>query len=113
MKTLNEAEALSAEDKELLREVEAVVHALLPTAEVLLYGSVARGTRTPGSDYDILILTNESMNTKDEEEISAAVYNVELARDAVVSTQFCTKEERDLHPGMPFHREVERDGIVL
>ena len=57
MKTIEQTHVVSEEDKALLREMKKVIREVVSAAEVLLYGSVARGTQGPESDYDILVLT--------------------------------------------------------
>jgi predicted nucleotidyltransferase len=40
----------------LLNRVKTAVHALSPEAEIILYGSRAKGTARADSDWDFLIL---------------------------------------------------------
>ncbi len=65
MKTIEQTDVVSKKDKELLLKLKGYIREIAPDAELLLYGSVARGSHGPESDYDILVLTNESL-TKDE-----------------------------------------------
>ncbi len=47
-----------------------------PKAEVILYGSRARGDERTGSDWDILILTDYSINLQDEREFRDKLYDL-------------------------------------
>jgi len=113
MKTLDQVDTITAEDRALLSKVKEVIHEFLPTATVLLYGSVARGTQEAESDYDILVLSDESLTTKQEDRIRSAVFHVEIETGAVLSTQFFAKGQWDRHRAMPFRIEVDQDGILL
>ena len=56
MKRLENVHVISQDDKRLLRELKDVVLRWAPDADLLLYGSAARGSRRPESDYDVLVL---------------------------------------------------------
>ena len=115
MKTLEQVDLLCTRDRELLKEIKTLIQQFLPTATVLLYGSVARGTSDPESDYDLLVLTDDPLDREEEELIGDAIYKLELQKGIVISDIFHTKAQWDspLYRAMPFHREVERDSIVL
>jgi predicted nucleotidyltransferase len=53
MKSLQEAPALSAADRDLLVRARDAVRAVEPNAVVILYGSRARGDAAPDSDWDL------------------------------------------------------------
>ena len=113
MVKLEEARGISLDDKGLLADVKQTVRQFLPDADVYLYGSVARGTQEADSDYDFLVVTESKLGSKDEETIWDAVFEIEMAREAALSVQFCSHEDWRRHKGMPFYAEVRRDGIAL
>lgn len=113
MKTIEEVTVVSDQDRRLLHEVKRTIRESLPTAEVLLYGSVARGTQEPESDYDILVLTDDALSREEERAVDNAIYELELAHGVVLSTIYHSIEEWNRHPAMPFHVRVESEGIVL
>ena len=113
MKTLEQVGGLSARDIKLLGEVKGIVRQFLPSADVLLYGSLARGARDAESDYDILILTDELLTRQEERRIDNTLYDLELAHEVVLSTIYQTQKDWDRYRAMPFHVEVEKDGVVL
>ena len=113
MKTLEETEVISKRDQDLLRELKTLVRQELPGATVLLYGSVARGTQGPESDYDMLILTDAPISDDQEDAVRATLYPCELDRGVVVSKMFYSRDEWDRHPAMPFHVELERDAVII
>ena len=113
MKTLKETQTVSEADKVLLDQLRQGVQRFLPTATVLLYGSVARGTPGPESDYDILIVVDEPLSAQEEDRIRDSIFDLEMASGAVISTQFISKNELIAHSAMPFLLEVGKDGILL
>lgn len=113
MKTIEQARAVSEEEKALLGETKKVIQGFLPTAKVLLYGSAARGTQGPESDYDVLVLTDRLISSQEEDRVRDAVYDLQVARGELISTFFFAKDFWDKHRDMPFHQEVDRDAIVL
>ncbi len=44
----------------IIDKIKSVVHSFLPGAKILLFGSYARGESGKGSDYDVLVITNET-----------------------------------------------------
>ncbi len=115
MKTLEQMDVLSLKDKELLEEVKMRIHRFLSSAEIVLYGSVARGTQGPESDYDVLVLTEETLASNQEGEIRDALFDLEMTTGAALTMLFYSKEEwqTPVSRVSPFRQEVERDGIVL
>jgi predicted nucleotidyltransferase len=112
MKKISES-ALSVTEKETLDEVKRTIHAFLPTATVLLYGSVARGTQRPDSDYDVLVLTDEPVARAQQDVIDDAVYDIQLAHGVLIVVNFMDGAFWEHHPAMPLRQEVDRDAILL
>jgi len=115
MRNLRQASTISQDALPILQDCKRAIQEVLPTATVLLYGSLARGTAGPESDWDILVLTDHPIPPADEERVRRAVYALELKHDVVLSLLLYAKQEWDdpLHRAMPFHEEVEREGLVL
>jgi len=115
MRTLAQMTALSDKDRDLLCKVNDIIRSFFPDADVLLYGSIARGTADPESDYDLLVLTEEPLSKEEERTIDDAVFEVETTAGVIICAIFCPKEQWDtpLYRAMPFHWEVDRDAVVL
>lgn len=113
MKTIEQTDVVSEKDKALLREVKDLIRTVVPTANVLLYGSVATGTQGQESDYDILVLTDEPLSKNEERRIERQVLDLELTHDVILSTIYHSKAEWDRRADLPFHSEVEKHGVAL
>ena len=115
MKTLEEASTVTVEARDVLAEVKRTVLEVCPSATILLYGSVSRGTRTAESDYDFLILTEQRLSHAEEKELNRRIYELELEREAVLSTIVYSMDQWDspVSRGSPFFEEIQRDGITL
>lgn len=99
----------------ILEQCRQVIRRLAPEARVLLYGSRARGTAAPDSDYDLLVITPAPLAPEVIDQIRDALYELELKYGVVISALFYSEEEWQdpLRRVTPFHREVEQEGIVL
>lgn len=103
------------ERETLLKRVKEAVHGIDPEAEIILYGSRARGDWTEDSDWDLLVLLSEEPDREMREAIESAVYDVELESEEILVPIMRTKEFWDSPRAraMQFHEHVERDGVKL
>lgn len=99
----------------LLSEVKAVVQAVEPTADVILFGSRARDQACADSDWDFLILVSGEADDARIDKIRHQLYEIEWTSGEVLSSIVWSREEWDSDPYrlMPLHQEVERDGVRL
>lgn len=115
MKTREEWEAETA-DPELLRRCKEAVRHVVPDADVILYGSRARGdAQDEHSDYDLLILTDQEDIVAVEEKVQKALFWIEVDTGAVLPIIVFSREEwnTELHRCMPLHENIEREGVAL
>lgn len=98
----------------LLKRVKAAVLELEPEAQVILYGSRARGTAQPDSDWDFLILLPR-MDKALEWQIKDRLYDIELETDTVLSSIIRSRQEwlSKRYEVVPLRREIERDGVTV
>lgn len=115
MRTIDTIQLLKPRDKDLLSNLKCVIQGFSPSANLLLYGSIARGTQCPESDYDILVLMDTPLTLSEDDAIQDAVYDLELSYGVVISIIFFTKDEWSgpLACAMPFHKQVEADAVLL
>ncbi len=99
----------------LLKEIKQNVLALEPEAEIILYGSRARGDYSPDSDWDLLVLLNGKVNRQRKEKLYKSFYRIELKTNEILSPLI--KEQifwnSDLHKATALHKNAIRDGIKI
>jgi len=115
MKSYNDWEKSAPKAEKLINRVEQAIHSIVPDAEIILYGSHARGDAGPLSDWDFLILVHEPVDRNLTIAIRNKLYDVELETDTVLSCIVRTKREWDSprYSVLPFKRTVEREGVVV
>lgn len=115
MKSIKRVRRIPIADKQLLAELKEIVLERVPDADLILYGSTARGSREPDSDYDVVILVDTQLSRDEEEALDCAIYSLELDRGVVLSTFIYTRGQWDepLMSVTPFHRNVESEGVLL
>lgn len=115
MKRLAEYEIISEDEKALLLRCSEAIKRIDPSAEVILYGSRARGEAIPESDYDLLILIDGEVPLEKEDLICRQLYPIELETGKVLSAMVYSRQQWDtpLYRIMPYHRNIEKDGVVV
>lgn len=103
------------EETALLRRIRETVHAIEPTAQIILYGSRARGDAAPDSDWDLLVLLDGPVTYGRIDGVRHRLYQLEWDTNTVLSSIVRNKEEWDssLYGAMLFHENVEREGMRL
>jgi predicted nucleotidyltransferase len=82
-------------------------------AEMILYGSQARGDAEEGSDIDILVVLKGEVNAcKEIDRTIDIVANISLTHDTVVSCVFMD-EEYYSHRNPPLLMNIRREGVRL
>ncbi len=82
--------------------------------EIVLYGSVAKGTNTEESDIDIALLIKLPLNKELEEQLSDFVVDMNLKYDTVFSViDIDYRNFKKWESALPFYRNVKQEGIVL
>ena len=112
--TINDQKVAAQET--MLDTLRGSIIALLPSgASVLLFGSRARGTHRPDSDWDLLVLLNrEGRSTWEDYDNVGYPWNMlfwNLGQN--VNTIIQTKEEWNQKHFTPFYKNVMEDAIIL
>jgi predicted nucleotidyltransferase len=102
-------------DKTLLKQVEQQIHSIVPDAEVILYGSRARGDAALASDWDFLILVEQPLGRDLIVEIKNRLYDLELKTDTVLTSIVRTRNEWNSprYSVLPFKHIIEQEGVSL
>lgn len=93
--------------RNLIREIDA-------SAEVILYGSRARGDSHPESDWDILILVDTRVDLDYERTFRHKLYDLELETGEVFSVTVLNKDAwKTRHWMTPLFKNVSREGVRI
>ena len=85
-----------------------------PRAEAILYGSRARGEEHPGSDWDVLILTDYPVDIDKEREFRDKIYDLELETEESFSIFVYSKNNWYTKQKItPFFHNVTLEGLRL
>jgi predicted nucleotidyltransferase len=112
---LPEANRLSSHEKEILLNCRDAIRGIDRTAEVILYGSRARGDATEESDYDLLIVSDGPATIEREDRLRRALYDIQLETGTVITVILVNRAdwETPLYKAMPLHQNITREGISL
>ena len=101
--------------QDLLRQIKKVVFNFDPKAEVILFGSRARGDFRPDSDWDVLILLNKpKIDYHEKRLIRKQLYQVELESEQSISAfVFSSSEWYSNQKDTPLFESVESEGLHL
>ena len=105
----------------MIRSKQHIVHLIRKkvndidkTAEVILYGSRARGDEHPDSDWDILILVSSKTDLDYERVFRHSMYDLELELSEAISISVYNKSEwKSKYWMTPLYQNVAREGIRI
>ena len=99
---------------EILAKIKTKVLELNPQAEVILFGSRARGDYREDSDWDLLILLPEEVNLQTKRKYSDITFQIELDYLISISTLvYSQKEWNEKLCISSLFQNVEKEGLVL
>ncbi|RZV36961.1 MAG: nucleotidyltransferase domain-containing protein [Candidatus Acidulodesulfobacterium acidiphilum] len=108
---------LKLKDNEIkaVEELKKTILGIYPDAEIILFGSKARGDYTEDSDIDILILLNTEVNSKLEEKIIGDIYDIELKYGLLFGPLIKNINDwNNDYKGNPFLKEnILREGMFI
>ncbi|TKG95724.1 nucleotidyltransferase domain-containing protein [Puteibacter caeruleilacunae] len=103
------------ERKEILLLIKRDIKKVEPNADIILYGSEARGDSSSDSDIDLLILVDkENLSYQDKAVISDPLYHIELQTGVQISPIIYTHTQWNNRPfKTPFYINVMNEGVSL
>ena len=105
---------MKTKTRNISRLIKQQVSELDPTAEVVLYGSRARGDEFIDSDWDILILTKGPADIHIERKFRHKLYDLELELGESFSVFVYSKEDWHQNQSItPFYQNVSREGLQI
>ncbi len=98
-----------------MQQIKATVHSELPDAEIILYGSRARGDATRESDWDILVLTDAKVTLDLERRIWHLLDAISLEEAEVICAVVYNRKDwqESLMVVTPYYANFTREGIRL
>ena len=101
--------------EELLERVKEAVHQIEPEAEIILYGSRARGDAHAESDWDFLILLDGKVDDERTDRIRHRLYDIEWDCGEILCSIVRNREEWDspLYQVTPFSKIIRKQGMPI
>lgn len=100
--------------KHIAQLIRKNINLIDPKAEIILYGSRARGDDKPDSDWDILILTDYPVDLEKERKFRNNLYDLELEAGESFSLFIYSKSDWTTKQRItPFYHNVIQEGVAL
>lgn len=99
----------------ITKKIKDIIKQADPSAQVILYGSRARGDAKNDSDWDVLILLNKpKVSLKDEQIFRHKLYDIALETGQCISTFVYSKKEWNSKFSVtPLYENIKKEGIYL
>ena len=98
----------------VIKSIQQLARKTLPkNSTLLLYGSRARGDYHSDSDWDLLILLDKPKLEANDYDVTYPFRELGWEINEEISTHIYTKKQWNDWTFLPYHKNVERDKIVL
>lgn len=106
---------MNIKEKHITDLIKAKILLKNPMADVILFGSHARGESNKNSDWDILILLNQHhVNRLIEKEYRDEVFDIEIEIGEPISILVFSKNDwEQKYKATPLYQNIKREGIPL
>jgi excisionase family DNA binding protein len=106
---------LKDNEKKALLELKKILFKSFSVAEIILYGSKARGDFDEESDMDILIILKNKVDDNIREEIFSMSFKIEIKYDVIFGILVETEDfwSSPLAGAMPIHSNISREGVPV
>lgn len=103
--------------KAILIKIRDLIHAVAPNAEIILFGSQARGDATKQSDIDLLILIengSEKLSYDEKSNILSPLLDLEMETGLEINPVIRTRQQWLNRPfRTPFYINIINEGIRI
>lgn len=101
-------------DNKIIRLIRETVRLQEPNADIILYGSRARGEAKKGSDWDVIVIIDKPvMNFSEKGKIDYILWTKGLELGEEINTLEYTRKQWDNLPPSLFKHNVITEGIKL
>lgn len=106
---------MNKHEQHIISFIRSKIHKKNPEAEIILFGSHARGDSNKNSDWDILILLNNlKVDRNLEIEYMDELFDIELEVGESISTFVFSKNEWETkHSATPLYNNIKKEGLIL
>ncbi len=106
---------MNQEEKHIAEKIKNRIREKDSTAEIILYGSRARGDSHDESDWDILVLlSRENVSLKTEQEFRHHLFDLELEIGKPISVYVHSRIDWENRFSVtPFYRNIRKEGVLL
>ncbi|TAL72828.1 MAG: nucleotidyltransferase domain-containing protein [Bacteroidetes bacterium] len=105
---------MKKEDNNIAKRISESIRVIDSKAQILIFGSRARGDAKRESDWDILILTDYPVSTYIERSFRNNLFDLEIETGEVFSTFVYQKSVWNTkHKVTPIYRNIKKEGVRL
>jgi len=100
---------------QILAEIKIIAHSYMADADIMLFGSRAKGSHTDDSDFDILIVSSITLLTDQKIPICTSIRKELLKKGIRSDILIQSKSEIERKRKLPGHfiRNIMKDSIML
>ncbi len=105
---------MNQKDNIIAGRISTSIKSIDPSAQVIIFGSRARGDSKEESDWDILILTEHPVSVEIERSFRNNLFDLEIESGEVFSTFVYQKHIWDTRLKVtPLYRNIKREGVKI
>ncbi len=108
------AREIIQQDEKILNLIRTTIREVEPNAQIILYGSRARGDAHKGSDWDVLVIVDKPRLTVEEKgNIEYPVWDKGLGMGEEINVFAHSKKQWEQAPPSLFKFNIMNEGIAL
>jgi predicted nucleotidyltransferase len=105
---------MKQKDNDIAKRIRTSIKNIDPKAQVIIFGSRARGDANKESDWDILILTDYPISTEIERSFRNKLFDLEIETGEVFSTFVYQRQVWNTkHKVTPLYRNIKKEGVRI